>query len=1065
MLKSLVVGSRFRIHGTCCTRISRLYYSRTLSTHHHKKTNTCFFVHELLQLGRVQSCSFSSFTPNTYDALMDQVMHLSEQSKSLLQKNNSISPSTGTAMETTLSLLEHWSKIAEAISIPTRKRKPFFSSRSNRQNLDISLENSLKSLKLLCAEEMDRILRYHIKHNISKYSSYTNLKPFQQVMTAWRDSGSPLAGMCCADILEQWGQLFGGDLDLAPTIQEFNVVLDAYSKASSGDYDIFNSSAASDLQFPAESAYDTFAFLSGMSDLALLPNISTCSHTIHALSNHALAVRYAKKEHKCNMTPEISAIRAFSVWKKMIELIKRESNYNFSEVWRAHADIVALSSHGLIFRRDIGTTQNISRDTQELLEMILQLSTTKLENAEVVESIQHIFFSVMKGWLLEQELLSPRAICKGENALDEKYAIEISQQIRSLLTLMKEIKLQPLGAHYDVLVQAYCNCTKLNKDYLPALMEIFDEIKSDLSDGTSKDVDNYYVLQAETLKTIIDSILAMDLEKSEDIFMFMLDMYSINNLSFKRFGPEILGNTLNGILLKYLQNDEIGSDHLNKAKHLLDCLLLTTKHLVHQPTSTAIAYGTYLKIFLKANLSPYPHEAVLNILHDMERANIKPATSTYVTAIGILGKERKRGLIDTAKSLLSKAITNYNNLPQNMKAVYKFNAPALYSSIITARNRSVARPKEAMHLLRALENTYEKTGDENLKPDIHLYNDVLRSFATQKNNHENNRWAKEALALLGYVESLYKEKNEHLKPNTVTYTHVLTALRKSSLPDVSDHIKGILANVTENGPNRVEYSSYYLKMYEEAAMALSRCSTSDVQTIDNILTSIEEKAKTNDGPWPSEKLYTSLLHAIQYQSQIERIGDQAEHVLRRMQHVYNAGNWNAKPGVEAYHKVLKSWSSSKHPKKALRALDICKEMDELYKQGDVELRPSCITFTLILNACFNVNHKDFTEEDAIRVALEVQDWFLKNQETYGPPDSKFFVTLIKVFGFCMRNPDQKHRFLSAAFERCCKEGYVNVEVLNSLKHFDQNLYDSTVNGVSNTVVAAERIPREWSKHT
>lgn len=1063
MLKFLVVGSRTRIHGTCCTRIGRLYYSRTLSTHN-QKPKICF-VHELLQSDRVQSRSFSSFTPKNYDALMDQVMHLSQQSKSLLQKNNSISPTKGAAMETTLSLLEHWSKISEAVSIPTRKRKPFFTSRSNRQNLDISLENSLKSLKLLCAEEMDRILRHHIKHNISKYSSYTNLKPFQQVMAAWRDSGSPLAGMYCADILEQWGQLFGGDLELAPTIKEFNVVLDAYSKASSEDYDIFNSSSASDLQFPAESAYDTFAFLSGMSDLALLPNISTCSHTIHALSNHALAIRYAKKEYKCNMTPKIAAIRAFSVWKKMIELIKRESNYPISEVWRAHADIVALSSHGLILRHDIGTTENIGRDTQELLEMILQLSNAKLENDEVVESLQHMFFSVMKGWLLEQELLSTRASCKEDNAFDEKYAIEISQQIRSLLTLMKEIKLQPLGAHYDVLVQAYCNCIKLNKTYLPALMEIFDEIKTDLCDDTSKDVDNYYVLQAETLKTIIDSILAIDSEKSEDIFMFMLNMYSINNLSFKRFGPEILGNTLNGILLKYLQKDEIGLDHLNKAKHLLDCLLLTTKHLVHQPTSTAIAYGTYLKIVLKANLSPNPHEVVLDILYDMERANIKPATSTYVTAIMVLGKERKRGLIDTAKSLLSKAIANYNNLPQHMKATYKFNASALYSSIIAARNRSVARPKEAMHLLRALENTYEKTGDDRLQPDIHLYNDVLRSFAAQKNNLESNRWAKEALALLGHVESLYKEKNEKLKPNIIMYTHVLTALRKSSLPDVSDHIKGILANMTENCSEGVEYSTHYLKMYEEAAMALSRCNTSNVQTIDDILTSIEEKAKTNDGPWPSEKLYTSLLHAIQYQSQIDQMGDQAEDVLRRMQHVYNAGNWNAKPGVEAYHKVIKSWSSSTHPKKALRALDICKEMDELYKQGDVELRPSCITFTLVLNACFNVNHKDFIEEDAMRVALKVQDWFLKNQETYGPPDSKFFVTLIKVFGFCIRNPDQKHRFLSAAFERCCKEGYVDVEVLNSLKRFDQTLYDNIANGVSNIAVAAESIPREWSKHT
>lgn len=1052
MLKYFLARSHVRLNVTTCTQMALGYYNRR---------NILVFQEIPLQSKNNISCSFSSSVQKKYDVLVDQVNHLSEQSKCFLQKNNPTNPATDddTTIKT-LSLLDQWSRISEAVPISSRRRKCINFSKMSHQNLDMSTQNTLKSLKLLCAEEMDRILRYHIKHNISKHSSNTNLKPFRQVMDAWRGSGSPLAGMYCADILEHWGQLFGGDLDLAPTITEFNVVLDAYSRASSGDYDVFNSSDANDLQFPAESAYDTFAFLSGMSDLALLPNISTCSHTIHALTNHALVIRYAKKEYKCQTTPEISAIRAFSVWKKMLELIKRENNPEVSQIWRAHADIVALSSHGLILRHDIGTTQNIGRDTQELLEMIFQVSTLKLENAEVVESIQHIFLSVMKGWLLEQEHLI-RTSFEEKIQSNEHSAVEISQQIQYLLRMMKEKNVQPLGAHYDILLQAYCNCTKLYNDYLPVMMEIFEETKFELGDYIAEDAD--YVIQAETLKTVIDTVLTIDSDKSEDIFLFILDMYSNNNLSFKRHGPEMLGNILNGILLKYLQKDEIDSDHLNKAKYLLDRLLLVTKHFQHRPISTAIVYGTYLNIALKANVSPYPYEVVLGTLNDMEKANIKPVASTYVTAIMVLGKERNKGLVDTAKSLLSKAIENFNNLPLHIKAGYKFNAAALYSSIIAARNQSGPRPKEAMHLLRALINTYKKTGDERLKPDIHLYNDVLSSFASQKNNLENNKWAKEALALMSHIESLQKN-NENMKPNIVTYMHVLTALRKSSLLEASERVKDILDNVTSSCANRPDYSRYYLKLYEEAVMVLSRATMSNIQTIDDIVTSIEEKAKTKTGPWPSEKLYISLLHAIQFQPQIDRIGDQAEGVLRRMQNVYDEGNWDAKPGIEAYHKVIKSWNSTKHPKKATKALNICKEMDERFKQGDVALRPNCLTFTLVLNACFKVNHKDFIEEDAIRVALEVQDWFLKNQDMYGPSDPKFFATLIKVFGFCIQNPDQKHRFLSAAFERCCKEGLVDVEVLNSLKRCDNTLYTTIVNGASKSAeVAAKRIPREWSK--
>ena len=150
-------------------------------------------------------------------------------------------------------------------------------------------------------------------NNNTNPSALMLTRPFTLTMQTWKNSPSPLAGSNAASALASWGDLYGGDLDHAPTIREFNIALESYAHCSRGDYGIYqdmllldnndNEDTSSEVGeedvknvFPAELSWDIYTFLKRMTyDVTLLPNVQSCSHMIHSLANDAFVMKYANR--------------------------------------------------------------------------------------------------------------------------------------------------------------------------------------------------------------------------------------------------------------------------------------------------------------------------------------------------------------------------------------------------------------------------------------------------------------------------------------------------------------------------------------------------------------------------------------------------------------------------------------------------------------------------------------------------------------------------------------------------------------------------------------------------
>lgn len=197
---------------------------------------------------------------------------------------------------------------------------------------------------------------------------------------------------------------------------------------------------------------------------------------------------------------------------------------------------------------------------------------------------------------------------------------------------------------------------KLNDCNLGILVEIFEDIEDKYMD---LDFDHESQIQAESFKTAIDATLPIDIEKAEDVFILMVDMYYRNKLSVKKSNRDfhILGYTLNGIVLEHLKNNAIDIHRFNRVKCLVDRLQSATNHWKNQPYSNSVAYGSYLKLILKSDPSEEDSvRIVLAVLDEMKRQNLNPTMSTYITAMKVLGSEGNKKRLDQAKSLLITAI-------------------------------------------------------------------------------------------------------------------------------------------------------------------------------------------------------------------------------------------------------------------------------------------------------------------------------------------------------------------------------------------------------------------------
>ena len=931
-----------------------------------------------------------------------------------------------------LDLIGQWYEITNSIHIPKtyRKRNRFTATSTSKASSTLQLSDdaiaTLQEVKIICAKSMDRLLQYHIQNYIlepskPKEKSFfglmikskgkePNTRPFALVMEAWNQSSAPESGQRSAEVLESWGKTYGGDMENAPTRQDFDVVLETFAKCSSGDYSSFKEHS-----FPAEMAWDLFSVLSRQANPSLLPAIATCSHLVNALSNHAFVTRYAKKSFETKMDSEIAAIRAYFAWKRMMEIVGKQKSLEDGElvfIWRAHADILNLSSDSMLRRDDQDDNEEkvdesdlalkVGHDTEELLVRLLRMHGMDVgKNDGVAEYLCQAFSSTMVAWTKEQDtriqnVKDAKRFGKEDNQLDG--VLHGAKSVAMLLDIMKEQGLVARPEHYHSAIQAYANCLREDvlsfdddnklKEVLPRVRKLLKDLEIDYLDKmVNRQCDGLSVttrekVDASIYRTVLDCFsqnLKLGGHKNDSmeaakILERMLDLYERDLLWIQK-GQKPLTVSLNRVF-KMIYRSKPTRQDVVMASELLERLSSLpmkgredSKSYIPRPDATS--YSSYITI-LSRSKSKDAASRVVSILDEMESDKIRLRAVHYAAAIKCLvqGRDGEHKLM--ARELLFKAIREYNDLSAEQQLVSDFNAAILYASMITPTKSS-----EAISLLTTLEKQHEHTMDERLKPDLTLYSAVLHAIAIDRNRAP---WKDEkALQIYGSIDNMYRNGDSDMMPNKYCCTAVLEVLSKSKFEDATEIAQGILEDMDE----------LYLR----------------------------------------------------------------------------TGRDDVKPDFRVFLALMKIWASSNRNSKAKEAWSLCKEIENRFqKVGDNSLKPSVSALNVVLNACAYTMKTD-EQKEALEIVEEIQKTLCESN-MYGTPDTVFYNNIIKSFGFLLKERSQKkqrEKGISVAFERCCTEGLLSEQILQSLKRFYPELY-MRLPGFSNGNIAFGDLPTEWSRN-
>lgn len=264
-------------------------------------------------------------------------------------------------------------------------------------------------------------------------------------------------------------------------------------------------------------------------------------------------------------------------------------------------------------------------------------------------------------------------------------------------------------------------------------------------------------------------------------------------------------------------------------------------------------------------------------------------------------------------------------------------------------------------LLCEMEQAFNETGDESLRPDIVAYSSVLSAMAKSPAGSSSK-----ALELLDRMKRSGKES-----PNAAflnTWIHLLSKTNEtqtavSSAEAILEYMKReSTERNTKLRPCKVTYTAVITVL---ARAARSKDAAVRAEELLEELISLWET--TGDYQYlPSAKTFASVLNALS-KCGLDNGIERAEYLLGRMERLFEKTKSDElKPNVIVYLQVFQILARSRNPESGIKAKEILQEMNRLYLAGFKEVRPDATTMAYFLNTLTKAG-----VENAVEIATHV----------------------------------------------------------------------------------------------
>jgi len=203
-------------------------------------------------------------------------------------------------------------------------------------------------------------------------------------------------------------------------------------------------------------------------------------------------------------------------------------------------------------------------------------------------------------------------------------------------------------------------------------------------------------------------------------------------------------------------------------------------------------------------------------------------------------------------------------------------------------------------------NEQDKNKDQMIRPNTVSFTNAITAWSrcTRKNS------AKRAQALLDQMHTLYKEEGWiHVRPNKITYNSVITACARSREKGSALRAEELLRNM--------------YKFYNEEGFG-------------------EEDLK------PDSRSWNAVINAVA-RSRDKDCADRAKFLLDEMGRLYNEGDDDLLPDALTFGAIINAYANSFEVGACDQASQLLLHMESLYQMGFDKAKPT----TFVYNACMN----------------------------------------------------------------------------------------------------------------
>jgi hypothetical protein len=885
-----------------------------------------------------------------------------------------------------MSQLQQWDKFISSITTDMdfdfRTKNPYYPP-----------SEFMTSITYNAAENAQSLLMRLTK--IPKIQPEVEVTAYKLVMSAWSNVYHWSSGDRCEEIIDLYGQKFGGDMNYMPSINDYKTVMKAHLKSCSSRY---NATTASDadsattttISSPGEKALEILNLINTVytaGDLFLKPDVELYSHTIAVVRNALLD--WQKRRRFCESDASLEkqlCLELLNTLEQMEVTMGEEAAaeekdakiQSSLEKWRciirAYCDAIAVVSK--VPLGDEGSTS--IRSSEQILETLEQFVSSNVDailqsagedepNNTILEEIRRCIEGAYVNKLSSQLTVSDFNTALANASASEAIFNRMKERSAGVSTTEESVLFPaPTPDHVQALIRAYVECLR-GRYFRPAAnkaMEQSEELPHLKAQRLLKE------LEVQQAGIPIDGSLYSEIawactqiphwpciykrdkyaaatNSAKALLKHTMNQYSQGSINFSWTGTAtkmynfIFG--LNSQMATNSRNSTGKEASMKQALQLYDDMEYWYKEsggAIAKPDTQTL--GLILKTIVNSG-QPSSFECAQTMFQRLLSCGVKAKERDYLLLMKAANDPTK------VEEILNRVKANYDKDKSEKPSV------ALYTEYISAVARSGEyNASKVMDLFDELNELYQSTSDPDFCPDSTFYGAIFNAISKSKSKGDAS--IRNAIQLLDKMERKFDDGLIDVGPNRYAYTSILSSISQARTSDGHVLAEDLLRRMNNRSrilnddsllPDVVAYTALL------QAFASSRSSDKIVQAkkwFDEMET---RYAEGNSDLKPNKITYTAMINCWRTSGRPDA-GEQAQKVLELVEQRYKEGDYEIKPDAMMYSSVIDAWSRGRSNEKIERAWELYSHMREQYSKGNVDMKPNDIVVSN--HCCLSITH-------------------------------------------------------------------------------------------------------------